>query len=153
MKAAIEVSQRNHLPARAAVIATARSLGALHLAQQRVHLVQRQLAVGARRGVTRHRRQYLFARDLRLRAVAENRKFVQRLDQQRRRIDDGGERGRRAFDFDLAFARRARRQAAFRERALVASENRELQRRHRRPRRSQKRLRRARAIARFEFFV
>ena len=55
----IEILERDQSPRRPAVIARLAALGALHLAQQRVHLLDRQAAARAHRGVTRHRRQQL----------------------------------------------------------------------------------------------
>src|SRR6266581_5779846 len=47
----IEVGERQLGPGRAAVVALVGALGSFHLAQQGVHLRQRQLAVGAHRAV------------------------------------------------------------------------------------------------------
>ena len=52
---------RELVPGRAAVVAAARALGLLHLAQQRVHLRHRERAVGAHRGVAGHGGEQLVA--------------------------------------------------------------------------------------------
>src|SRR5258705_4190388 len=50
----VEVGEGELVPRRPAVVAAARALGFLHLAQQRVHLCNREGAVGAHRGVAGH---------------------------------------------------------------------------------------------------
>src|SRR4249920_276574 len=57
----VEFAKRDLVPGRPAVVALAGALGRLHLAQQGVHLRDRELAVGAHSGMARHGRQQLVA--------------------------------------------------------------------------------------------
>src|SRR5574337_1614672 len=52
----VELAQRDLAPGRAAVVALVGAIGRFHLAQQRVHFIERQAPVRAHRAVAGHRR-------------------------------------------------------------------------------------------------
>src|SRR6266568_3435342 len=58
---AVQISKRELIPRRPAVIALARAFGRFHLAQQRIHFANGQAAVRANGSVAGHRRQQLVA--------------------------------------------------------------------------------------------
>ena len=69
-RTAVQLLQRHLPPGRPAVVALVGTLGALHVAQQCVHLVQREAAVRAHRAVAGHGGQQVVARALKTRLAS-----------------------------------------------------------------------------------
>src|SRR6185312_16989377 len=93
---AVEIAERQPVPRRPAVVALAGALSRLHLAQQRVHLRQRQRAMRAHRGVAGHRREEIVAVLREHGARAELTDVVQHGARERDRVGIGQQRRNRA---------------------------------------------------------